>query len=576
MLNFKYKAIRIKQTNTGNWLVLFAAAATEIEMWSGVPQKKKIGEQSKETTGFQREENKKRIKEISEFYRNEQNIIQNPLLCALRQASDLVTFESSEINSSVNETIQHGFIHIDCERLEKLSLLDLLKRVKSDLESRVPYLCNQQIPDKIIQELKQRANITQNYQNNTDINENEEINNEDLDEEGNLGVSLTDESHILDFWQEIAAYISVLEEIKDSFNEDRFLDYSKGAMISFLRPIVVVDGQHRLRAAVQSAKEIVKQNENYKDLIEKAILDNQCDPEEVQRQIETSAARKLPVSLLMNTDPAEQVFQFVVVNQKATPINTALLGTIISTSLSNDELTRVSDRLESAGIKLEESRAVTFLTRYQESPFFDLVDRGISSGKKDLLKWNVLASIVKIFRDLKGGKLFHEANDYADKWRRDYLPQSKIIENWEIEGCEDAFQYWRKLDGCWRDIFISFWTSVRDKLAVRNNDEAYHYWGSPTRSNIFNQTSLTILAADFFQFLCDRGIGIDSSDNIPDLVNQWLKGVDPNYFNRDWNLKGVKKDVPGIKKRWSKLWLEYRKDPQRLPRSTQYRDPFGN
>ncbi|MEY3333750.1 MAG: hypothetical protein RLZZ176_2050, partial [Cyanobacteriota bacterium] len=143
MLNFKYKAIRIKQTNTGNWLVLFAAAATEIEMWSGVPQKKKIGEQSKETTGFQREENKKRIKEISEFYRNEQNIIQNPLLCALRQASDLVTFESSEINSSVNETIQHGFIHIDCERLEKLSLLDLLKRVKSDLESRVPYLCNQ-------------------------------------------------------------------------------------------------------------------------------------------------------------------------------------------------------------------------------------------------------------------------------------------------------------------------------------------------------------------------------------------------------------------------------------------------
>jgi len=575
MLNFKYKAIRIKQTNSGDWLVLFAASAIEIDAWTGVPQKKKIGQQSKETTGFQREENKKRIKDISEFYRNEHNIIQNPLLCALRQASDLVKFVPSEINNGTNESIQHGFIHINSERLEKLSLLDLLKRVRSDLENRVPALCNQQIPDKIIKELKQRANLIEDIQNNDEPNENEESINEDLDDD-NLGVSLTDESHILDFWQEISAYIYVLEELKDSLNNDKFLDYSKDAMISFLRPIVVVDGQHRLRAAVESAKEIVKQDNYYKDLIEKAIIDNKYEPEEVQKHIETEAARKLPVSLLMNTDPAEQVFQFVVVNQKATPINTALLGTIISTSLSNEELTRVSDRLESAGIKLEESRAVTYLTRYQKSPFFDLVDRGISSNRKDLLKWNVLASIAKIFRDLKGGKLFHESVDHADKWKRDYLSESKIVENWEVEGYEDALMYWRKLDGCWRDIFIVFWTSVRDKLSVQNNDEAYHYWGSPTRSNIFNQTSLTILAADFFQFLCERGVGINSCDDIPELVNQWLKGVDPNYFNRDWNLKGVKKDVPGIKKRWSKLWLEYRKDPQRLPRANQYRDPFGS
>jgi hypothetical protein len=87
---------------------------------------------------------------------------------------------------------------------------------------------------------------------------------------------------------------------------------------------------------------------------------------------------------------------------------------------------------------------------------------------------------------------------------------------------------------------------------------------------------LTILASDFFQFLCEREIKIDSTNDIPILVNQWLKDVDRDYFNREWNLKGVKKDVPGIKKRWSKLWVEYRKDPQRLPRSTQYRDPLGN
>ncbi len=137
--------------------------------------------------------------------------------------------------------------------------------------------------------------------------------------------------------------------------------------------------QHRLRAAVTSAKALVNKDNQYQEYIEQAIINDNLDPEEAQRKVESEAARKLAISLLMNTDPAEQVFQFVVVNQKATPIKSALLGTIISTSLSNDELCRVSDRLEAAGIKLEESRAVTFLTRYPKSPFYGLV---LSTGQK--------------------------------------------------------------------------------------------------------------------------------------------------------------------------------------------------
>lgn len=571
MENFQYKAVRVRQTNTGSWFVLFAASAIEINMWAGVPQKKKIGEQ--ETTGFQREENRKRIKEIRDFYRNEQNIIQNPLLCALRQP-DVVSVKFSSIEDE-NETIQHGILKITVEPLEKLSLLEILKRVKADLERRIPELAKQQVPDKIIKELKQRA-AYQNILNTDDSDETDSETNEDVDDSGeNLGISLTDESHILDFWQEIAAYISVLEELKDTFRGDRFLDYSKEAMISFLRPIVVVDGQHRLRAAITSAKELVRQD-SYKELLEKAIINDKVEPEKAQIKLEAEVARKLPVSLLINTDPAEQVFQFVVVNQKATPIKTALLGTIISTSLSNEELARVSERLESAGIKLEESRAVTFLTRYGGSPFYSLVERGLTSDSKDRLKWNVLASIVKIFRDLKDGRLFHENVDYADKWKRSYLPLSKIIDQWESYDYEDAFMYWRSLDGPWRDIFISFWTLVRDKLSDPSNEEAWHFWGNPKQSNIFNHTSLKILASDFFQYLCERRIGIDSVEDIPSLVNEWLDGVNSNYFNRDWNLHGVKKDVPGIRKQWAKLWVEYRKDPQRLPKATQYRIPLGN
>ena len=573
MTDFRYKAIRVRQTDSGDWLVLFAASAVEINIWSGVPQKKTIG--TKETTGFQREENKKRIKEISSFYENQQNIIQNPLLCALRKHdSNKIQFEPMNDNENNNNFIQHGYLTITAEALERLSLLELLKRIKADLEHRVPELLNQEIPDSLVKDLKQSVNINHSIKDNLDdeIDDEQDIETSDGDEQ--IGTSLSDDSYISDFWGEIAACINVLEEIKSKDIEDSFLGYSKEALISFLRPIVVVDGQHRLRAAVKSAKETVNKENKYKAQIEKILSNEDRDPDEVQRQVETIAARKLPVSLLMNTDPAEQVFQFVVVNQKATPIKPALLGTIVSTSLSNNELERVSDRLENAGIMLEDSRAVTFLVKYKESPFYELVKRGLNSDKKEDLDWRVLASIVKIFRDLKGGKLFHESVDYADKWKRTCLDSSGIVEEWQNNNFDSPYEYWRSLDGCWSKVFIKFWSVVRDELSDKDDDQAWHYWGNPKKSNIFNKTSLTILAADFFQYLCERRVGIDDISHVETHIGQWLEDVNRNYFNKDWNLHNVKKDLTGIRKQWSKLWVEYRKDPRSLPRVNQYGIPL--
>lgn len=569
---FKYKAVRIQQTSSGDWLVLFAASAMEIDMWAGVPQKKKFG--SQESTGFQREENSSRIKEIKSFYHNEKNIIQNPLLYALRQpGQEKIKFEFNTNEKETDSSVQHGYLIIETESLESLSLLNIFKRVKENLERRVPELASYKVPDQLVKELKQREEIQDFLEENF-----EELNDEELDESSDQDttseISFTDESHIIDFWQEISAYLIVLEELNDRFIDDKFLDYTKEALISFLRPVVVVDGQHRLRAAVISARESVEE-EQYRDCIEEMILDAGISSAEAQRRINIKAARKLPVSLLMNTDPAEQVFQFVVVNQKATPIKPALLGTIVSTSLSNEELERVADRLENAGIRLEESRAVTFLARYPNSPFNGLVERGLSSDTKKHLKWNVLASIVKIFWNLKGGKLFHESVDYADKWKRSYLEESGIVTLHNMEGFENPFDYWHQLDGPWRDVFIAFWSNVRDRLASKSNDQAWHYWGNPKQSNIFNKTSLTILAADFFQYLCERRMGLDSVEEVPSLVEDWLREVNQDYFNRDWNLHGIKKDVPGIRKQWSKLWVEYRKDPQRLPRAEKYRVPLN-
>lgn len=558
----KYRAVRVRQTDSGGWLVLFAAPATEIEQWAGIPQKKEIG--SQETTGFQREENKKRIKELIDFYSNSQNIIQNPLLCATRNIGpNTINFEPDS-NMPQSEFTETGLLTIQKESLEDLSLLELLIRVKNDLENRVPDLKNKEPSEKLILELKRRAaRLIESYETE------EEIDSEIEDEKDSTTAVFSDESHIYDFWEEVSARIILLQELGEDYQEESFLGYTNEAMISFLQPVVVVDGQHRLRGAIQSAK-FLASRPPYSNELEEAIIAG-TSPDEAQRNIENKLSRRLPISLLVTDDPAEHVFQFVVVNQKATPIGKALLGTIVSTSLSNEELSRVSERLEKSGIQLEESRAVAYFTRNPDSPFYRLVERGLTSENKDLLQWNVLLSLVKIFQDLKGGRLYGERNDYADKWRRTHLPNSAIVADWESEGYKTPFEYWSKFDGPWREIFSNFWKAVKDKLADSTDDSASNYWGSPRNSNIFNKVSLNILASDFFQYLCERRMTIDDAQNMDSLVVDWLDGVNTSYFNRGWDLEGVRKDTPGRRKQWARLWAEYRKDPERLPRVDQYR-----
>ena len=82
-----------------------------------------------------------------------------------------------------------------------------------------------------------------------------------------------------------------------------------------------------------------------------------------------------------------------------------------------------------------------------------------------------------------------------------------------------------------------------------------------------------ILAADFWQFLCDRKYAIDTAEQIREFVAEWLSGVKPSYFSRAWPLAGVKKDAPGTRKQWAYLWVQYRKDPEKLPPVKYFREP---
>ena len=578
MTQFRYPCLLIKQTTADKPVVFFAAPASEIEQWSGVPQKKRFGTDA-ETVGFQREVSTKRLASLRSFFAHPENIIQNPLLCSTRQnrvAS--VQFEPSTIEST--DPVQFGRLVITIPDFDSFTLEQIFEHVRRYIEDRVPELANMSPEDTLTARLKQLAvehGVVEEAAF-SDPADSDSVDDQDVTEAANTDAEaiLFEESHILDFWQEVAGRHEVLKLLEHDQPTSEFLSFTRDALISYIKPIVLVDGQHRLSGALHATDDRMNAAEIMKE-VERRVGEGE-DPDAVHTQLLRREGRHLPVSLLMSEDAAEQVFQFVVVNQKATPVGRALLGTIVSTTLSNEEMTIVADRLKAAGVELEEAQAITYLARHQMSPFKDRVQRGLADDAPHLLQWNVFASLVRIFRELHGGSLFGIDNDYAGRWKLKYLEHSEIVSEYEDADVEQPFHYWHQLDGPWRDVFIKFFTCVRDRFGNTSDEDAHNFWGRPRSSNLFNKVSLTILAADFFQFLNDGRHTISSADAIERLVDDWLLDVNSGYFNRDWGLEqaGLKKDSRGIRNQWAFLWTEYRKNPSQLPQARLYRQPRGN
>ena len=456
----------------------------------------------------------------------------------------------------------------------QFSIEQCIREVREGIERRVPHLRDTPLSSSLLQDVKTQAAkggyIQEQDQTATDEEGEGSEGNEDSDPTG----VLFEESHIVDFWQEVAVRDSVLDEIAQPISGDEFLGYTKEALLSYLRPVVLVDGQHRLRGALEAARERLNHPSVQSEVADR--ISNGESAEDVEAEITRRDSRLLPISMLMSTDPEEQVFQFVVVNQKATPIGRALLGTIVSTTLSNDEMENVATRLKNAGIEVEASKAITYLARHPSSPFCKLVERGFTGDSSVLLQWNVFASLIRIFRDLRGGKLFGERNDYADIWQQRFLPDSSIIADYEKYGYAHPIEYWSRLDGPWREVFIAFWAKIRETFGNTEDPDKHNYWGKPRESNLFNKISLTILAADFFQSLVETRTKLESANEIPELVENWLENVNRGYFDKDWMLKGVKKDSVGIRNQWASIWSDYRKSGGNLPDKRRFRQPTGS
>ena len=154
---------------------------------------------------------------------------------------------------------------------------------------------------------------------------------------------------------------------KTPTTREKFLRYTRSELLSYLTPVILVDGQHRLLGALESLRLSLDTFESTGSLpiddplTEKMLhlIEQGMQHQDVRGSLEAELVRFLPVSLLLSKEPQEHVFQFIVVNQKAKPIPPALLATITSTTLTDDELESVADRLRTCWDRRSSTRALS-------------------------------------------------------------------------------------------------------------------------------------------------------------------------------------------------------------------------
>lgn len=567
----EYNAVKVQQTSSSAPILLFAAPASEIVEWVGIPQRRRVGDNPEgavESVGFQREESPSRITEIARFMSNVANVIQNPLLGAVQITSELDVVDEDQ-----------GFckVRISPRDHRNRSLLEIIQEVREALIARMPALGQRPIQlDRLAavrRATAQSETEPEEAAGNVGAGEGQEPSVEVV-ENGSEGASIAlfdEETQVIDFFDQVNARTAVLQELgEDGADLETIAGFSRDFLESMIMPVVLVDGQHRLRGALRAVDDALSSAAGQEKIAQ--MINKGLTPETAERELRRENDRLLPVSLLWNDSPAEHVFQFVVVNQKATPMSPALLGTIVSTSLSKNELDPIALRLREAGIELEDSRAVAFLTRSLESPFRNLVSTGVRGDRPGSLPWSVLRKLVNIVRNLEGGALFHTPNiDYARMWRTKYLAETGLLPA-DVEP-ESRIEAWASDDGPWRRFFIMLHTAIRDKFGDADDMSSHNAWGT-TKSNLFNLISLSILTADFFAFLHERSQSLPNWDSVAENLDNWIGDLNSAYFNRDWRMGGTKKDQPAIRRAWADAWFEYRTVRERLPRAERY-NPGG-
>lgn len=254
------------------------------------------------------------------------------------------------------------------------------------------------------------------------------------------------------------------------------------ALEAICRPAVVVDGQHRLYGAASATPHVY-----------------------------------LPVVAIPRCNWTEQIYQFIIINEKAEPIETSLLTDIFGSSLTRDEQQKLRTKLERAKVKVEERIAAIIAARDPHSPFLDMVKLNLPGdppgGSTPYVPESTMRQLIEGGRGALGWRSDDEFYEY---FISPTFPDRQQWESWT--------------SGAWRSYWFAFWETVRDyyneearkarkKAAEAAGQEGEGVaveplWSKREQSNLTKAVTLRLFQKLFMQFAIDKMKQVEKTKTI--------------------------------------------------------------
>lgn len=451
MKEYQYTCLLFKQRDDSAPLLTFYAPVGEIKTWAGVPRK-----HFNYQHGFQRSLLPNRVDALAEYFEEDnQNITPTSIVIALRKNAFVLE------NMTETQTVEDlRKIKFSIESYEEKATLELISEAIVLLEQRLPQDVVEQIRINTESALQASLEAADQENNEVEVEQNGKVI-EDLD--------IPTKSHLADFYAVLVATQKGLSEIE---NEDELRE----VLYSLLKPATIVDGQHRVYGAAD---------------IDETI--------------------KFSVCAIPDTEWLEQVFQFVVINQKARSIQPAFLNAIIATSLTEDEIKELYRRLKKSGVDVDKAQIMMKINTDEDSPFKNMIDFEIE-GAIGFLKFPGMSALVKDFK--------------AIPTNRSVLlkPESSWEENWLIH-------------------FYKFWWGIRDYFMEQDK----RLWDEPSASNPNNL--LMIVTLQEMQKLVlemwadSRLLILDDPQKTYDNAKLFRNEFPSTFFTDDWKIKSLQTSV---------------------------------
>lgn len=246
------------------------------------------------------------------------------------------------------------------------------------------------------------------------------------------------------------------------------------SMESLCRPAIVVDGQHRLWGAQAVDADVY-----------------------------------LPVVALTKSDWMDQIYQFVVINEKAQKVQSELLNDIFASSLTPEEQDRMRSNFVRVKVDIEQRIAGVLAGRNPESPFKHMVTLDLpnppESEASAYISQNIIQNLIEGGRGSWG-------------WRSDDSFYNEYVK--ATYPNRDEWEDWRK--GKWQEYWFAFWSTVRDvyrSKAKSIKGEEFDIWSEEIQSNLTKGVGLKIFQKFFMETRIDE---IRSEKRLLDVLKEHM------------------------------------------------------